>query len=220
MIGLLRTLKRVAPIESIKSGHKLGAVQDGSREFISLLACISASGKALPPALIYQGASFDLQDTWVEDIREEDEAYFAATKNGWSCDALGIDWLTRVFDRHTREEAGNRRRLLIVDGHSSHVNMAFIRKADTLRILVLILPPHTTHRLQPLDVGLFQPLSTAYSKHLNEFLYGSLGMSKMTKRNFWNVFKHAWNDSFTIKNILHAFEKTGISPLDATKTVL
>ena len=98
--------------------------------------------------------------------------------------------------------------------------MAFIRKADALRILVLILPPHTTHRLQPLDVGLFQPLSTAYSKHLNEFLYGSLGMSKMTKRNFWNVFKHAWNDSFTIKNILHAFEKTGISPLDATKTVL
>jgi hypothetical protein len=209
MIGLLRTLKRVAPIESIKSGHKLGAVQDGSSEFISLLTCISASGKALPPALIYQGASFDLQDTWVEDIREEDEVYFVVIKNGWSCDALGIDWLTRVFDRHTREEVGNRRRLLIVDGHSSHVNMAFIQKANTLRILVLILPPHTTHQLQPLDVGLFQPLSTAYSKHLNEFLYGSLGMSKMTKWNFWNVFKNAWNDSFTVKNILHAFDVMG-----------
>jgi hypothetical protein len=130
-----------------------------------------------------------------------------------------LDWLVRVFDRHTKKEAGNRRHLLIVDGHSSHINMAFVKKADELRILLLVLPQHTTHRLQPLDVGLFQLLSTAYSKHLDKFLYNSLGLSKMTKRNFWNIFKSAWDDSFTVKNILHAFEKTGISPFDTTKTL-
>ena len=171
LIGLLRTLKRIVPINAIKDGRSLGAAQDGSREFISLLACISAAGKVLPPALIYEGSTFDLQDTWVDDVKEKDEVYFASTKNGWSCDALGLDWLVRVFDRHTKKEAGNRRRLLIVDGHSSYINMAFVKKADELHILLLVLPPHTTHRLQPLDVGLFQPLSTAYSKHLNKFSF-------------------------------------------------
>jgi len=37
-----------------------GAAQDGSREFISLLASIYADSTKLPPALIYKGKSKDL----------------------------------------------------------------------------------------------------------------------------------------------------------------
>jgi hypothetical protein len=217
--GFLIGLKRIVAANSIKDGRILGVTQDGSREFITLLACISAIGKALPPALIYKGASHDLQSSWVEDVKEEDEVYFASTESGWSCDNLGLDWLVRVFERHTKEEAGNRRRLLLVDGHSSHVNMAFLNKADELKILVMILPPHSTHRLQPLDVGLFQPLSTAYSRHLNDLIYESLSWCKMTKRNFWMIFKAAWEESFTVKNILSAFEKTGIHPFNPDRTL-
>ncbi len=78
-----------------------------------------------------------------------------------------------------------------MDGHSSHVNMAFLNKYDELRILVLILSPHSTHRLQPLDVGLFQPLSIAYSQEVNHFLTNSLGMVSMMKRRFWSLFSLA-----------------------------
>jgi hypothetical protein len=158
-----------------------------------------------------------MTDTWVDDVGEGDEEYFAATQNGWSCERLGVDWLERVFDRYTKEEAGNRRRLLIVDGYSSHVNMAFIRKADELRILLLVLPPHSTHRLQPLDVGLFQPLSRAYSKHLDNWMHDSLAWFTMSKRYFWSIFKAAWEDSFTSTNILHTFEKTDIFPINSSK---
>jgi hypothetical protein len=56
-------------------------------------------------------------------------------------------YLTQVFDPATRAKAGRRRRLLIVDGHSSHVNMEFIRIYNRLKILLLILPPHSIHRL-------------------------------------------------------------------------
>jgi hypothetical protein len=68
----------------------MGASQDGSQEFLTLLACICADGTKLPPALIYQGDHADLLDTWVEDFKEGDEAYFAITSNGWSCDSLGL----------------------------------------------------------------------------------------------------------------------------------
>ena len=60
---------------------------------------------------------------------------------------MGIKWLVTVFKRYTAKRAGNRRRLLIIDDHSSHVNMKFINLCDSLNILLLILPPHTTHRL-------------------------------------------------------------------------
>jgi DDE superfamily endonuclease len=62
--------------------------------------------------------------------------------------------------------------------------MAFISLADSLRILILILPPYSTHRLQPLDVGLFSPLAKAYMKRLNAYTYRGLGWVSMIKRLF------------------------------------
>jgi hypothetical protein len=62
--------------------------------------------------------------------------------------------------------------------------MAFISLADSLRILILILPSYTTHRLQPLDVGLFSPLAKAYTKRLDVYPYRGLGWVSMTKRLF------------------------------------
>jgi hypothetical protein len=198
--------------EAYNSGRVRQAVQDGSREFITLLACVSAIGKALPPALIYKGESYDLQDTWVDEVGEQDNANFAASSNGWSNDAFGLKWLEQIFHRYTRRIAGNRRRLLIVDGHSSHLNMAFLNKCDELRILVLILPPHSTHRLQPLDLVLFLALSTAYSKQINSLLVKGLGLVSLTKRLFWPLFRVAWDEAFSEANILSAFQKAGTWP--------
>jgi hypothetical protein len=69
--------------------------------------------------------------------------------------------------------------------------MAFLFLADSFRILILILPPYTTHRLQPLDVGLFSPLAKAYSKRLDVYTHGGLGWVLMTKRLFWPIFRDA-----------------------------
>lgn len=203
--------------EAYKSGRIRHTQEDGNREFISLLACVCADGTALPPALIYQGKSGDLQNTWMEDLKEGEEAYFTSAENGWSSDALGLAWLRR-FDQNTRHK-NSRRRLLIVDGHSSHINWGLVSCAEELRILVLILPPHTTHRLQPLDVCLFSPLSTAYSNQLLSYTHGGRGWVSMTKRMFWTLFKVAWKESFTVKNIKKSFEKTGIQPFDKLKII-
>jgi len=195
------------------------ANQDGSRKFVSLLACVSAAGTVLPPALIYKGASRDIQDTWLEDWNSQEVAYFGASENGWSSDALGLHWLVTVLDPHTRENVGRGRRLLIVDGHSSHVNMKFIEQCDKLRILVIILPPHTTHRLQPLDVSLFLPLAIAYTKQINSVMVGSLGFTGFTQRSFWMSFWPAWQESFTPATIASGFAKSGILPINPSVVI-
>ena len=46
---------------------------------------------ALPPALIYQGKSRDLQDSWLDDFKPaEHRAFFATSEKGWSNDELGL----------------------------------------------------------------------------------------------------------------------------------
>jgi hypothetical protein len=84
---------------------------------------------------------------------------------------------------------------------------------DKLRIIVHILPAHSTHKLQPLDVGLFSPLATYYSDGLNKCLYSSIVIVSMTKNLFYPIFKDAFQKAFTESNIKSAFEKTGIFPL-------
>jgi DDE superfamily endonuclease len=217
VIGLGSASKRIMARQALESGRILGASQDGSREFISLIASICADGTYLPPTLIYKGQSHDIQDTWLEEFSESETAYFGCSDAGWSNDSLGLQWLERVFDRHTREKAGRGRRLLIVDGHSSHVNLKFLDYADRHRIIILILPPHSTHRLQPLDVGLFSPLARAYSYELEMFMQKCQGFVSMSKRMFWPMFRTAWETSFTEKNITSAWKATGIFPFDPQK---
>lgn len=155
MIGFGRSLKRIMTLEALKSGRITKSKQDGSREFISCLACISAIGRWIPPLLIYKGDSGDLRSTWVDSVETNSMAHFTVSHNGWSNNAIGLVWLQKVFERYTKPPRQTQKRLLIVDGHSSHVNMAFVDWADQHGIILLILPPHTTHRLQPLDVGFF-----------------------------------------------------------------
>ncbi|RPA96297.1 hypothetical protein L873DRAFT_1925421 [Choiromyces venosus 120613-1] len=73
-----------------------------------------------------------------------------------------MDELTRKWHKHTLRsttayKAQRAHRLLLFDGHSSHINAAFLEFCVSHNIIPYCLPPHTTHRLQPLDVSVFGP---------------------------------------------------------------
>ncbi len=125
----------------------------------------------ISPSIIYQAISGNIQDSWLTeyDLKEQ-SCFFAFSATGWTNDELVYSWLTTVFDRNTRSKARNSRdyRLLFVDGHGSHINMKFLDWCEQNKVLVALYPPHSTHRLQPLDVSLFNPLANYYSQNLND----------------------------------------------------
>ena len=63
-------------------------------------------------------------------------------------------WLKNHFESLTQPKLENAYRLLLLDDHESHCSIEFIEFSDTYKIILLVLPPHTTHLLQPLDVGI------------------------------------------------------------------
>ncbi len=65
--GITTRSKRVFSKAVWQSKERTAAIQDGSREWITLIACVCASGEALPPALIYEGSS-GIQSSWVDDV--------------------------------------------------------------------------------------------------------------------------------------------------------
>ena len=124
-------------------------------------------------------------------MTRDDKAHFTSTPNGWSNNKIGLAWLKQVFKRYTKPSRATTKRLLIVDSYSSHVNMEFIDFADYYSVIILVLPPHTTHRLQPLDVGLFQPLATVYTLELERLIAEGESRVSMSKQFFWLMFKKA-----------------------------
>lgn len=56
-----------------------------------------------------------------------------------------------------------------MDGHDSHLTFEFLEYCISHDIICICLPAHSTHLLQPLDVGLFGPLAQAYSNSLDEW---------------------------------------------------
>jgi hypothetical protein len=138
------------------------------------LPTICADGTSLTTGIIYQAENGNIRDTWVKDlITSEDHLFFSSSPSGWTNDEIGLAWLTDVFDRYTKEKCRQSYRLLILDGYGSHVTESFIEYCHQNRILLAIFPPHSTHTLQPLDVVLFKPLSTAYSSELARQTYSS-----------------------------------------------
>jgi len=189
LLGRLNEVRRIFSQDLKGSGNLLGAVQDGSRDWLTVVATICADGTALAPLLIYQSKAGTVQDSWLKDFNPEgQDCFFSSSPNGWTSDEVGSKWLQELF--HTRTVAKARRnwRLLFVDGHSSHVTTDFLQKALEKKILIAIYPPHTTHRLQPLDVGCFAPLATYYSQSLEAFTNSSEGLTRMSKKDFFKVF--------------------------------
>jgi hypothetical protein len=73
------------------------------------------------------------------------------------------------------------------------------------------MPPHSSHLLQPLDVGCFSPLKRAYSREVKALI--RYYINYITKLEFLPAFKAAYDQLFTSANICSAFRGAGLVPL-------
>jgi len=129
---------------------------------------------------------------------------FLYTKSGWNNRQLSITWL-KPFDTITKARLTSSReyRLLILDGCEIHIHIEFIEYCLDYRIAYYCLPPHSTHLLQPLDVGLFSPLQKYYGKEVDMLVrYGSVAVNK---GNFLPLLVKARTQTYTKENVMSAW---------------
>ena len=105
--------------------------------------------------------------------------------------------------------------MLIVDGHASHITTKAIKYCIINDIILVCLPSHSTDLLQPLDVGVFSPLATAYKLQLEKHTQLGVGYS-VDNVDFIKLYGKAQEEALTVKNIQSAWAKSGLTPLDPT----
>ncbi|EJF61425.1 CENP-B protein, partial [Dichomitus squalens LYAD-421 SS1] len=98
------------------AGQKVQYQQrSGERENITVVVTICADGTSIPPAVIFKGQAFHTK--WKQN--NPLKAVLGHSPKGYVDGEIGIEWI-KHFDKHTKEKAAGRRRLLLVDGHASH----------------------------------------------------------------------------------------------------
>jgi hypothetical protein len=177
-----------------------------NRELVTSTECISATEYHVPPMVIFKGA-YHLRKYVDNDM--SGDTFFGRSESGFTNDKLTLAWL-KYFHMFTEKRTKGRYRMLIFDGYGLHVTQDFIDYCWEHCIRLFQLPAHSTHLLQPLDVGVFQSFKYNFKKALREEVF--LGATEMTKIDFFSFFQRFSDKTFTTKTCISAFQKTGFIP--------
>lgn len=188
-----------------RSNTKL--VQPGNRQWVTVIQGVNAMGWYVPPFIVVAG-KFHLS-SWYEETPLPNDWVIATSPNGWTTNEIGLEWIQH-FDKYTKSQKTGRYRLLILDGHESHHSVEFEIYCKDNNIITLCMPPHSSHLLQPLDVGCFGPLKQAYGRQIEDKMRA--GTSHITKEDFFPAFFAAFQLSITKKNIQGGFRGSGLVP--------
>ena len=168
--------------------------QDGNKELVTVIETISGNGTVLPPLIIFKGKQFSMG--WFQITSRNPKLELACkgwkisySISGWTNSTIALSWVEH-FDALTRDDCpAGAYRLLILDGHGSHITVEFVEYCLSHYIVVYCLPAHSTHLLQPLDVGLFSPLQKAYTSRVDHAVrYGAVTINKS---NFFPILQEA-----------------------------
>ncbi|XP_049776849.1 uncharacterized protein LOC126172509 [Schistocerca cancellata] len=130
-------------------------IQGSVKDNTTVLACVSAEGRALPPLIIFEGVH--LRSSW-KGARDLSGTFYSTAVNGFMT--------SLSYFSHFRDIVKESPLLQLLDSHLSHLDLTVIEKARNKRIAVMKLPPHTTDQLQPLDKCCFKPFN-----HRNQNLW-------------------------------------------------
>lgn len=149
----ISTVPQVTKILGPKGIKQLGKVVSWERgRNITVVCAISASGNYVPPMFIYPRER-------MSNLLKKDGpigAIYTHSKKGWINEELFVVWLKHFVNITcaTRDNPV----LLLLDNHSSHCTLTCYEYCRENGIVMRSFPPHTSHKLQPLDLTVFGPL--------------------------------------------------------------
>lgn len=187
-------------------------IQPGCRQYTTAVECISGVGVVLPPLIIFSGKS--ITDSAVVQALPPNWMYIESD-NGWTSFDISFQWLQKVFEPNTRRTTSTHR-ILILDGHGSHLTVEFHEFCKEHDIIMLCMPPHSSHLLQPLDIAVFAPVKVEYGSQISQLL---IPAANITKHEFIAAYAIARRIRMTPSTIAAGWRAAGLIPIDVQRVL-
>lgn len=207
--GFQTVQKKPQEVVGGKGKKQVGALTSAERGInTTMVGCASAAGQYIPPMIIFKRMRMN------EQLKEGAPigSIVTVSESGYINSELFNQWLEHFISivKPTKDD----KVLLLLDGHTIHSkNLDAVLLARENGIILLQLPGHTTHRLQPLDVSFFKPMSTYYTQAIETWMRTNPGRA-VTQYQVSQLIKEAYERAATIGNIANGFRASGIWPIN------
>jgi len=199
---------RLPKIISRKGQKQVGKIVSYERgETVTVVCTMGPTGIFLPPFLIFPRKRMNPQLKRDLPVGSEAVAY----QTGYMNKEIFLRYLTH-FIEHTNPSRESPV-LLIMDNHISHISLEACDIAKNNNIILLTIPPHTSHKLQPLDVSFFGPFKQRFATECDNFIINNPG-STITLFHIARLVNQALIPTQSTALASHGYQKTGIFPLN------
>lgn len=178
-----------------------------NRESITVLEAVSADGFTCPPLIILSAKQALLR--WFDAI--EGDEHISVTDTGYINDTLAYQWI-QLFHKWTIGRTIGRKRLVLCDRFGSHLTRQFVQFCEKNDIILFFLLSHTSHILQPLDVGVFSVYKHWHSEAVEAATM--TGCRKFSKDEFLYSIGEIRRKTFQPHTIKLGFKLTGLWPIN------
>ncbi|KAJ6229822.1 hypothetical protein M0813_07410 [Anaeramoeba flamelloides] len=211
--SLKLTRKQTYVVVTPESKKKAFRAQKPDGKLMSAVVTISARGNLLKTLLLMPKKTIN------HKFFEENDLFnfaYATSPKGFITKDLFYKWTRDIFIpevesiRKFYKFPKNKWSLLVLDGHSSRADLRAIHLLQQHFIDCVVIPGHSSHLLQPLDVGIFRHFKTELKKQQRH---------KDKKKNLYLVLDHCLNLATSTMRIVEAFNKSIIYPLNLKKKI-
>lgn len=202
------TVQKPKKVLSSKGTKQVSQCTSGERGVLITTCCIiSATGNALPPAMV-----FPRKKCKHHMLNGAPSGTLGlASPSGWMNGEL-FPSVMKHFIQHSGSSKENPT-ILIFDNHESHLTIETLNLAKESGVIIVTLPPHCSHKLQPLDTSVFASFKANYNTAVDSWLLHHPGIP-LSIYDVSGCVGVAFERSMTPSNIKSGFRKTGIYPFD------
>ena len=191
--------KRGKPVAS-QISHERGAS-------ITFVGIINAAGTFIPPVFILPRKRWN--DSFMRGTTDGSKGILH--QNDWMNGERFLETLQHVPKR--THCSPDKKIILIMNNAVCHMNIHAVEYAIENGIVIVTLPPHTTAKLQSLDVSVFGLFKTHLQAIQNDF-YLMHSNTHFTEHKLPEFVYKAWLKASNPSNILNGFAATGIWLVD------
>lgn len=210
--GITVVQSRRLKVIAVKGKKQIGTLSAQERgALMTLVTCMSPSGIFVPPLIIFprQNMKPELLDGTPPGTIGR------CHKSGWIQAHIFTEWLQHFIDcvKPTLKDPV----VLVLDGHETHVrNINVILKASENGVIIVCIPPHTSHKLKPMDVAFMSPFKAYYSQEVETWLSNN-PFRALTSYQIGELMGKAYAKAATLQIATSGFRKCGIIPFDRNR---
>jgi hypothetical protein len=204
----ISTVQNPSKVIANKGCKQVGKIVSAERGTTTTVVCaMNAAGSYIPPVFIFKRQK--MNDRLMRN--SPTCSLGLPSPSGWMDTDLFLKYMDH-FIKFAKPSVSNPL-LIILDGHQSHKSLALIDLARENHITIVTIPPHTSHRLQPLDLTVYGPLKTAYNRVVDAWLVSNPG-KRVTDYELTENFSKAYNTVCSIEKAVKGFKVSGIFPFN------